>query len=869
MKKNVKFLTLLLALVMMLQTAPLAAMSVSAAEADGEQEGTQMIENTDLAVVSKEWRNADVPSNLTPLTDGMTLDCNYVLVRLTLNDTVNTAEAKVDGVDVATKLYRKQVMVYVELMNGVHSFEFTINGTLTHSFTVNVEGTDPACPQLKVEGGSAIVLGETNQMVITGQNLESVGDILVKISMTPSMKVTSVDIAKGLIGTYSWYRGDLRLNLSVYDASKLEGNVLATVSFKTPVGMTPDTELSWTVDSMEVTPAEGETLGSTDTFLGTTSQPETQLTPSGGYTVEMENEFIVGNTEQTIVVKDPAGNPAAGVPVYGIVDGENVLLGVTDEEGKITTDFFDGKGTFDIFVQDEEGVSSFVESVYSYEAVGSADGTPYGIMMNSISGGKVFTWMSNLAATSATPVVLLSANADMTDAVTYTGTSEVQYYHTSEAANRYNTVTVTDLQPGVYYYRVGDGTVFSAPMAFTVKTASDDSYFAVTSTASPADLALVAGAMNASGLAYDFAVQTESIMSDDSYEAYLAAMETYAGFGAMDLIHAHVRKDGGAYNNDACYAGYAYGNVFVAVVNYTEDKAELNTALSEMVWDANSENYDWRVLVINRSPNAADADAADAMAAELVPVMAQQATVDLVVWGDGASYERTEALFDGEVAEFNGVTYLMNGADPDYNAMYVSVATGDAGMTVTVYNVSEDGTAEVVDSFNKVHTTCPNDDHYMRFGVGSGYLYCDRCSHKEKLGEYEGTIAWNDKLLYLHTNGFGGGWREHNGRTYFFDTSTFLAVDGRVKIGSYYYVFEDHVLVEGAIVSFGDNKKLAWGGKYLADTWHTQGGKTYYLLSNGYMAVGTVDITMYDENGEPYVQTFIFDEDGALIGPAA
>ena len=96
-----------------------------------------------------------------------------------------------------------------------------------------------------------------------------------------------------------------------------------------------------------------------------------------------------------------------------------------------------------------------------------------------------------------------------------------------------------------------------------------------------------------------------------------------------------------------------------------------------------------------------------------------------------------------------------------------------------------------------------------------------------------------------------------------------MAVDGRVKIGSYYYVFENHVLVEGAIVSFGDNKKLAWGGKYLVDTWHTQGGKTYYLLSNGYMAVGTVDITMYDENGEPYVQTFIFDEDGALIGPAA
>ena len=869
MKKNVKFLTLLLALALMLQTAPLAAIGVSA-EADGEQGTTQVTENTELAVTAMEWRDASKAVVLSPLTDGMTLDCNYVLVRLTLNDIPQTAEVKVDGVDVTTKIVKKQVLVYVELINGTHRFDFTFDGGLTKSFYLNVEGSDPAYPQLKVEGASAIVLGETNQMVITGKNMDAVGDILVKISMTPSIKVTSVDIAKGYVGTYSWYRGDLRLNLSVYDASKIEGDVLATVSFKTPVGMSSDTELSWTVDSMEVTPAEGETLGTTDTFIGTTSQPETTLNPSGGYTVETENEFVVGNTEQTVVVKDPAGNPVAGVPVYGVVDGENVLLGVTDEEGKITTDFFDGKGSYDIFVQDENGVSSFVESVYSYEAVGSADGAPYGISVSGANGGTTFTWMSNLAASSATPVVLLAASADMADAVIYKGTSEVRYYHTSEAANRVNTVSVTGLESGTYYYQVGDGSIFSEPKAFTVKADTDGFKFAITSTASPADLALVAGAMNASGLAYDFAIQTESILGgDDSYDAWTSAMEIYAGFGAMDLIHAHVRKDGGnALNNEAYYASYTYGNVFVAVINYTEDETELTARLGDMVWDSKSADYDWRVLVINRSPDAADADAADALAAELVPVMAQRGTVDLVVWGDGADYERTESLFDGEATEINGVTYLLCGADPAYNALYVSVSVEPDGMTVTVYNVLEDGTAESVDSFSKVHTECPNEDHLYRFGVNTKYLICDRCGHKTQLGVYEGVIAVNDKLMYILTNGFGNGWREHNGRTYFFDLSTYLAVDGTVKIGSYTYVFENNVLVEGALVNFGTYKKLAWGGKYLTDTWHTQRGKTYYLLSNGHVAVGTVDITMYDENGDPYVQTFVFDEDGALIGPA-
>ena len=134
--------------------------------------------------------------------------------------------------------------------------------------------------------------------------------------------------------------------------SKISGEILATVRFQTPVSMTPETELSWTVDSIVVAPAEGEELGTTDTFLGTVTQPETEIPVTGGYTVEAKDPYAVGNTEQTLVVKDPEGNPVAGVPVYGKDGDEDVLLGVTDENGEITTDFFDGKGTFEIFVKD-------------------------------------------------------------------------------------------------------------------------------------------------------------------------------------------------------------------------------------------------------------------------------------------------------------------------------------------------------------------------------------------------------------------------------------------------------------------------------------------------------------------------------------
>lgn len=875
MKKTLKLLTLLLALVMMLQMVPLSALSVTAEEAEETEQITPTEDTVSLTVNSMEWRDATKAVVLTPLTDGMTIDCNYVLIRLTLNDLPDTAEAKVNGIDVTTKIVKKQVLVYVELINGTHRFDFTVgkgDETLTHSFSVNVAGNDPAYPEIKVDGASAVILGTTNEMVITGKNLEAVGDLLVRISMTPTVKVTAIDIAKGLTGTYSWYRGDLRLNLSVYDASKISGEVLATVYFKTPMDMTADNELSWTVDSIEVAPAEGETIGTTENFIGTATKPETEISAEGGYTVGVKDSYVMSNMEQTVVVKDAEGNPVAGVPVYGKDGDENVLLGETDENGEIVTDFFDDKGSYEIFVQDENGVSSFVENVFCYDSVGSDDGAPYGILVSGIKDGKVFTWMTNAVASGNVPKVQLATSADMADAVIYTGTATIQYYHSSQAANRVNTVTVTDLAPGVYYYRVGDGEIWSEPMAFTVKAVEAESgiSFAVTGHSDMEKLALVAGAMNNSGVNYDFAIQTENTVSDaDNYDSWLEAMKIFESFGDMDMIHANVRENGGdVLNSDAVYSYYVYGNVYVGIISYTEDEAVLNEVLSDMNWDAKANTYDARILVVKRAPSVTDTAAADSVAAKLIPTYAYRSSMDLVITTDGNGYERTEPLYNNAPTEINGTTFMIVGDSAEVNALYVAVTVNGNGITVTVYNVLEDGTAEVVDTFNKVREICPEGTHLYRLGVCSKGLVCDHCNTVVKIGEYEGLITVNDTYMHILKNGFNCGWIEHNGKTYYISPNTYMAVDGVQKIGSYYYVFEDRVLVEGAWVNFGEYKKLAWGGKYLTSTWHTQAGKTYYLLENGAAAVGTVEITETNENGETVTVTYVFDEDGVLIGKA-
>ena len=264
MKKTVKLLTLLLALLLMLQVAPLAAIGVSAEEEATGTEGTvQQTEGT-LSITELRWRNADQSATLADVTDGMTVDCNHLLLRVKLSEAPASYEVKIDGVSVTAQQIGLYIMITVELVNGAHVLDFSAtseNGSVSRRVNLNVAGPRTDYPELKAGTPATVLLGATNELVITGKNMHTVGEILVNISMTPSIKVESVDIAKGYTGTYSWYRGALKLKLDVYDISKVTGDVVATVRFKTPVNLKPGDELSWTVDSMVVTPAEGEDAG--------------------------------------------------------------------------------------------------------------------------------------------------------------------------------------------------------------------------------------------------------------------------------------------------------------------------------------------------------------------------------------------------------------------------------------------------------------------------------------------------------------------------------------------------------------------------------------------------------------------------------
>jgi hypothetical protein len=450
-------------------------------------------------------------------------------------------------------------------------------------------------------------------------------------------------------------------------------------------------------------------------------------------------------------------------------------------------------------------------------------------------------------------------------------------------------VSVSNLTPGVYYYQVGDGNVWSEIKSFTVKAAPESVSFAVigdlaNSNAANADL--IAGALLNSGIDYSFAIQTGNAISDvSSYDAWAHAAGVFGSFNGLDFIHTLGRGEqeaGSFYAAEELYRTYKIGNVFVSVINYTEDGAALEAALEDMVWDSKSSGTAWQILVINQAPVSTDPEKAESIASQLVPKMAERAGIDLVLSGDECRYARTESLCQGVVTQINGVTYVVTGSlgekaegaangsfavtKDDYNALYISVTVESDRLMVNVYDVLADGTVETVDSLVKTHHVCAEGEHLYRFAVNASYVICDYCDDHQFLGTYVGLVAYYDSFMYIKSNGFGSGWIEDNGKYYYFSPQTYQAVNGYRSINGYAYLFENYVLTEGCWIIKGNVRKLVWAGAYLTNTWHTQSGATYYFLSDGACATGEVEIPEINENGETVMIKYLFDEKGVLIG---
>lgn len=902
MKKSVKFFAMLLAAVMLVQIAPLSVLGDSAV--DGSQNTVQS--HNDLTqpqapainVTAIQWKDLSANSDYVDFVSGDTLSANHIRILFALSDTPTAIEIDVDGYILDHVLENGQAYVNVELLNGAHTATVRVyNGktvtTKTVGFSISGEAT---YPEMNIEVPDSINLGETKTFAVTGNNMDSVEAVTVKFSITKGVKLLSVVICDGVAGSYSWYKGELTFSLRVVDPSAIVDGKLALVEVNAPIDLDTEQEITWTVDEAEIVLKEDSTVGKTDDFMDSFDIPDVSITIGTSYDIESSGQGTVDDP-YTVVVKDQEGNPAPGVSVY-VQDGdEKVLIGVTDENGEVTTDKLSDKGNYTIQAVSPDGLATEPHDVTIFDYAGEADGTPYAIHTTGLAGGgKNVVWMSHYTGSAETAQLLLSTSADMSDAVLCNGTSTAATYKTSLTMNRINTVSLTDLTVGaVYYYQVGDGTTWSEVKSFAVKEASDTVNIAVLGdlTGATAKTELLANAIAGNGVDYDFALRVGALATDmgdhDELDGKLAALNALVDLDTLHIANSTELNDGISgplFGIDAEYAAYVYGNVFVAVLHTTDDDAALKANLTQMGIDAKNSGTEWQILVIREAPYTTDDPTTVTEGLETyVPTLCEQSGIDLVLSSVACNFARTESLRNGEMTVENGVTYLICGSadqkdaivntdsfavtSDSYNALYVSVSVTDDELTVQVYDVRDDGTATVIDEITKTYFVCKDDEHLYRFGQSNkDDIICEICDHTRSLDDYTGVLAMSNYFVYFRSDYFGfvSGWQNQGSKVFFFDREIYLAVDGEQVIDGYTYVFKNCILVEGAWIEEDGVRKLMWAGELLKDTWHTQAGVTYYFLEDGTMATGTVEIPTVNENGETVTETYLFDENGALIG---
>lgn len=205
-------------------------------------------------------------------------------------------------------------------------------------------------------------------------------------------------------------------------------------------------------------------------------------TPATNYPIEatyriQADTAVVGSEALATVTYVEDGSAAAGVSVYA----DDQLLGTTDENGQIDISSLTAtQGSACLRAADADGNCSFQITLYSYDAVGDETGAPYNITYNlaQAADGKNISWMANPAHSASKAVVEFSTAADLSNATQVEGTSRMISYSASNQTNRVNHVILTGLTAGqTYYYRVGDGTVWSDIQSFTVPVAEKETKF--------------------------------------------------------------------------------------------------------------------------------------------------------------------------------------------------------------------------------------------------------------------------------------------------------------------------------------------------------------------------------------------------------
>ena len=804
---------------------------------------------------------------------------------------------KIDGQEVTCDGDENSATTRLELANGLHSVSVTVYDKFGNTNTVSSYVTvsdGEAVESAILTGEDTVVLGSDYKLSLVTKGSISDVDMTV-LQLNSDFGEPVVTAAEGwdveaVYASTGFKKAKMEIKAKwAGDGEAPADAEVATLSFNVPTNLDAAIDFfTYQVTKVTCVTTSGKVVSS--------AQQKVVLTLSAYYTVIADVAVSGQNTLLTVV--NPEGEPEADVEIY--ING--TLVGLTDADGQFVTNVttvLPANTTFKVSAKKGDLVS-FETTVIVMASVANEEGKPEGLMHTASRNGdteQVITWFASCVASENAAIVEYSENSDLSNAVTVTGDSTLHAFATSKDAAYINTVTLTGLEGGkTYYYRAGDGKTWSDVSSF--KTTAKDaevSFFVVGDTqmhgnrSTDAEEIQLLKNLGIQVAGSDFGIQTgDYVDNGGNYKMWEEMDATFTeAFGEADVIHVlgnheyYGDADGvvasaiyGLASNEQDYYSVEYGNVYVAVINYS---ASLKEACEWLVEDAKASNAQWKFLTVHQPAYYTNVNGGSQRFHASIPAAAEEAGINAVFSGHDHSYARTLPLTSGEVDEENGVVYFICGdlgeksrninyaannnpafhfgcIDQSYDAISIKVTATEDKLTFKTI----DSQGNILDSYT-VESECSKNGHsYIYDGTK---LVCEHCHKEADVATYVGFAkdAKTGKKMYLYLGTVKTGLVETSDGEYIFDENG-LALDGEYTIERMKYVLENGKVVDknGFVNVYSKRFKKYYLRMYIRGElvqktgWYCLDGTWYYVEETDVYCGGckTLDGVCYKFNAD-------------------
>lgn len=735
------------------------------------------VDDVDAPVVdSVRVNDSDIKNGTVLTTDTLRVDAymHDVQNKYTTGIDTDTIRMYVDGINVTGNDKYQFVaepdgsiahLYDLKLPDGDHTVAVSVRDkfgnetTETRSFKVKTDNASTHSSVFVAAAESNAVIGKTVSLNVTATGTD-IQKATALLTLGNSFKNYTVTFSDNYEGTYSYSKLTKILTVNAErkaDAVAVDNNIIATVTVDIPSNLSANDKFNYTVKGGSYTTADG--------YYATYNAPEAALPITAAYNISAEVVLVGAPT--TLTVTNDKNEPAANVDIYNAANNEKI--GTTDEKGLLNTEYFSAaSGNTTIYAKDAAGLLSFQLNVKSYDAAGEDSAMPYGLMFNALNDaahGKSMTWMSN--AIKAQDQYIRYRVSGTEDWTTVAANATLRTFTKgSNSAVNVNSITLSSLTPGTAYeYQIGGGDAWSEVATFkTVSSDKDKTRFFALGDIQDDDTTNIERVVSKlSETEFDFGIQTGDAVDDATAYSHWNGITNLFGverFGSTDMIHVLGNHEyAGDANADAAtnyfnlptaakpgsYYSLTYGDVYLAVVNYTGTAPQLKEAMDWLAKDAAQSNATWKVLLMHQPAYYTNSYGGNAEIYNTVPDVCEAAGIDVVFSGHDHSAARTNPLLNDEIDEENGVYYYICGSSgeksyaitsqdkfdyskifklvtDDFTATYLTVTADKDEMTIDYYDIDR-GLLDTV----TIESPCKRHGHTACYDPAEKTVSCSVC----------------------------------------------------------------------------------------------------------------------------------------------